>query len=289
MSLTQFRNSLASILANPHINRRRGVAKHLHWQYRKALNLFPFEQTLSTSRIIAHHKRCGVSALIYSQGLYDYNNMNLLRMLLREGGVFFDVGANIGSYALVASESKAALVFAFEPHPRTFEFLKTNVELNHRSNVRLFNVALGAEPSRVLFTNEEGGATNHIEAIGTPGAISVPCARAESVCAGYDVAPTIAKIDVEGFEYDVLAGFGGYLKSLDMVMIETNGLSDARSKGQEEIQRLLRRNGFHGPFSCDFDSRTLSRRRFSVEDSLYCSESFLETIVQTGLTLEDSA
>ena len=48
---------------------------------RKALDLFPFEQHISPSRILAAHKSCAVPALIYNQGLYDYNNMPLVRWL----------------------------------------------------------------------------------------------------------------------------------------------------------------------------------------------------------------
>ena len=88
MGLLQFTNSLKCILSNPHINRREGVVKHLHWQYLKAFDRFPFEQEISRSRIVAAHKSCGVSALIYSQRLYNYNNMRLLQMLLKGGGDF---------------------------------------------------------------------------------------------------------------------------------------------------------------------------------------------------------
>jgi FkbM family methyltransferase len=286
MSVRQFANSIRSILRNPHINRGRGVARHLHWQYRKALNRFPFEQRISESRIIAGHKRCGVSALIYSQGLYDHNNMNLVRLLLRDGGVLFDVGANIGTYTLVASESARARVFAFEPHPRTFDLLKGNVELNRRQNVTLINAALSDESGRVLFTNDPGSAVNHLMPAEAHDAISVACLRADEVCARYGVAPTMAKVDVEGFEYGVLAGFGVCRRSLDVLLVETNGLSDERSTGQETIHRLLSSDGFVGPLWCDFDSKTLRRTRPHSEDSLYLSERFFEAVDTYGFSVE---
>ena len=127
MGLLQFANSLKSILGNPHINRGKGVARHLHWQYLKAFNRFPLELDISRSRIIAAHRYCGVSALIYSQRLYNYNNMRLLQMLLEDGGSFLDIGANIGSFSLIASEQEKAQVYAFEPHPDTFRLLQRNV------------------------------------------------------------------------------------------------------------------------------------------------------------------
>lgn len=288
MSFAQFRKSIRSILSNPHINRARGIANHFRWQYRKARNAFPFEQVISSSRIIAPHRRCGVSALIYSQGLYNFNNMNLLRLLLRDGGVFFDVGANIGSYTLVASESRRARVVAFEPHPRTFGYLKKNVELNCRENVVLFDVALGADNGRALLTDEAGSAANHLEPIASRRTIPVECRRADSICVELGVEPTVAKIDVEGFEYDVLVGFGRYRRSLDALLIEVNGLSDARSTGHADIHRLLLSDGFDGPFWCDFESKRLWREPIHTEDSLYFSQTFCRTLGNTGLRVEVS-
>lgn len=277
MSLSQFFNSVRSILANTHINRARGVAKHFYWQGRKALNAFPFEQTISTSRVIAHHKRCGVSALINSQGIYNYNNMKLLQYLLQEGGTFFDVGANIGSYSLVASEQPKASVFAFEPHPVTFRMLKENIELNRRDNVRSFNIALGDMDGDVFLTDDQGSAVNHLVNARFPKTISVECKRGETICRAENVAPTYMKIDVEGFEYQVLVGFGPWLQKVDILFIEINGLSDERSHGENAIHRFLIESGFKGPLYCDFDVRTFSPdRNVNREDCLYLSRSFLK-------------
>jgi len=235
---------------------------------------------------MAHNKRCGVSALIYSQGLYNYNNMSLLRLLLQNGGVFFDVGANIGSYTLVASESSRARVFAFEPHPQTFSYLRRNVELNHRENVTLLNIALGSFDGWLPLTDDSGSATNYINPIASD-AIPVPCRRADAVSAELRVEPTVAKIDVEGFEYDVLVGFGRFRRNLDLLLVEMNGLADVRSMGQEEVHRLLLEDDLCGPYTCDFDAKTLRRGRWTVEDSVYLSKSFRNTIYGMGFSVEE--
>lgn len=284
MSLKQFNNSIRSILRNRHVNPVRGVAKHLQWQVRKAFDLFPCEQTISRSRIIARHKRCGVSALINNQGLYNFNNMNLIKMLLVDGGLFFDIGANIGSYTLVSSEQDRALVYSFEPHPATFGMLKENVELNRRDNVRLFNMALGIQAGEVFLSDDPGSAVNHIENKRGEKTIPVNCIRADSFCMENNLLPNHVKIDVEGFEYDVLAGFGEYLKSVDLFFVEVNGLSDIRSKGKAEIVRLLAENRFSGPFYFDFNSLTFTKQKIHQEDSIFLSKSFLE---KTKLTVVD--
>ena len=286
MGLRQFANSLKSILGNPHVNRGEGVVKHLHWQYLKAFDRFPFEQWISRSRIVAAHKRCGVSALVYSQRLYNYNNMKLLQALLEDGGSFLDIGANIGSFTLIASEQEKALVYAFEPHPDTFRLLQRNVNLNRRANIMLFNVAAGQIDGQVYLTDEAGSATNHIEARGADRTIAVSCNRMDTVCSRHAIHPQYVKIDVEGFEYDVLSGFGAYLEAVDLLMIEMNGLSDQRSSGQRQIHALLGSNGFSGPWHCDFDGKTIRRHdRSELEDSLYLSDRAGHILQRHGFTL----
>lgn len=192
MGCKQFTRSIRSILGNSHIHRGKALAKHLHWQYLKVFGRFPFEQKLSRSRIMASRKSCGVSALIHSQGLYDYDNMMFFQALLQNGGVFFDVGANIGAYTLLASESAKAVVYAFEPHPATFAMLKVNVELNHRENITLYNLALGQTESTVLLTNDPGGPENHIVPAGI-NTVAVRCVRADSCAPRPGFCPTTSR------------------------------------------------------------------------------------------------
>ena len=292
MGLRQFANSVRLILGNSHVGRDQALGRPPDMAIQETLNLFPFEQSISHSTIIAPHRRCGVSALIYSQGLYDYNNMQLIQHLLRSGGTFMDIGGNIGSYALIASEQNLAKIHAFEPHPETFRLLQQNIELNHRSNVTLHNVALGSSEGAVFLTDQSGSSINHIvpgtfQPIGT---IAVPCRRMDTLCQAFKISPQIVKLDVEGFEYDVLQGFGTELSSIQVLMIEMNGLSDERSHGQQEIHALLTTAGLTGPWQCQFDDRQLLPLRCnSREDSLYVSSSFHQQAPTIGLTFVESA
>lgn len=285
MGARQFANSVTRILTNPHIHRWRSLIRHLHWQWRKLWDLFPFEQTISRSKIRAAHRRCSTSALIYSQGLYDYNNMRLLQALLDPGDVFFDIGANIGVYTLLSSEREGTQVWAFEPHPTTFLQLSDNVRLNHRYNVRLFNLAVGNNNGSVRISDESVSATNHIVETWGAHALAIPSRRLDHLCAEHGVRPRYVKIDVEGFEYAVLDGCGSILEDVDLFMIEINGLSDQRARGRDDIHRLLTRSGLSGPWTCDFDLRlirpTHARDR---EDSLYGSTRFFATVAHKGFS-----
>ncbi|MBA5866260.1 MAG: FkbM family methyltransferase [Nitrospira sp. CR1.3] len=284
MGLRQFISSINSIMRNRHIHRGRGLLRHLQWQLFKAFDRFPFEQSLSESRIVARHRRCSVSALIYSQGLYDYNNMKLLQLLLQDGGVFLDIGANIGSFTLVASEVERGLVVAVEPHPETFKMLACNVEINRRTNVRLFNVAVGCQDGSVLMTDVGGSPINHIVQNEGADTVRVPCSRIDTLCRQHNFVPRVVKVDVEGFEHDVLIGFGSLLESVDVLMIEMNGLSERRSVGFKETDSFLKRHWLIGPLECNFDGRTLTPSSpGQSEDVLYVSRSFVRSAPSRGL------
>ena len=291
MGIKQFATSIRLIVTNPYVNRGEALARHLVWQVKKAFNLFPFKQTLSKSTIVAPDKTCGVSALIWSQGMYDYNNMHLIQLMLKDGGTFFDIGANIGSFTLIASEQGAARIHAFEPHPATFRRLKENVEANSQDNVFLHNIALGDAESTVLLTDKAGSAINHIVSAENQVAetLVVKCRRIDTICEELAVVPEYVKLDVEGFEYDVLRGFGQMLSSVKVLMVEMNGLSDERSHGQKEVHTLLTSAGLSGPGECYFDERLLvPLARQGREDVLYVSSSFRNTLTALGFKFSNS-
>jgi FkbM family methyltransferase len=246
-------NSLRPIVANRHFNRAQAFRLYCLWQYTRSRRAFPFTQVISRSLIVAHDARCGVSALIASQGLYDYANMRLFAHIASDGGLFLDIGANIGPYALVVSESPSAQALAFEPHPMTFARLQENLRLNGRHNVTARCQALGAEDGVVRFTDEPGAATNRAH---SDGAITVEVVRADSVCRQADLIPRYVKIDVEGHEYEVLKGFDDLLGDVMVVAVEANGLGD-----DSAASRPLWDAGFAGPYWCDFDARRLMSRR----------------------------
>jgi len=74
---------------------------------------------------------------IYFLGTWDKRGLNFIKQHLEKEGVFFDIGANIGAYSLVASKivGPGGRVHAFEPVSKVFERLKYNIELNDLNNI----------------------------------------------------------------------------------------------------------------------------------------------------------
>ena len=90
-------------------------------------------------------------------------------------------------------------------------------------------------------------------------------------------------MDVEGFEFDVIKSFGERLRSVKVLFVEINGLSDLRSHGQQEIVDYLNEHDFIGPLLVDFDERTFADlRNESKEDAIFVSKKFMTEMLESN-------
>jgi len=129
------------------------------------------------------------------------------------------VGANVGSYTILAAAGVGAQVAAFEPGAEAFGWLTRNVALNRVEHlVTAHRLALGARRGRARFTAALD-TTNRIDDDGTE---SVALDTLDSVLGG--ACPSLLKIDVEGYEPEVLAGAERTLANpaLQAVIMEMN-------------------------------------------------------------------
>lgn len=282
MGARQFVNTLSQIWNSDGTAFVPGVARHLAWQARRLFRALPSEVQISESRLAAP-ARSGVAALIHCMGMYDYNNMHLLQFLLAQwGGTFVDVGANIGSYTLVASEISQAQVISIEANPHTFAILQQNIQLNRRTNVQAYQLALSdregslwisdaaqSEINRVLDVAEEGN-----------GAFRVPCRTLENLCAEAYIQPQWVKIDVEGHEQAVLKGMGRELKTPRLFWIE-NGASPP-------IREMMLSQDYVGPLYCHFKQKALMRTpQRRAEDCIYIRPGEEAQLSRQGFAVEN--
>jgi FkbM family methyltransferase len=135
-----------------------------------------------------------------------------LRAHIAPGGVFVDVGANVGTYALALARQVGAAgkVIAIEPHPVTHARLSFNRAASGFGWVRLVAAAAGPADGELLIeTDGDNLGASHIVSDRAGGnAIRVPSLRLQRILDEAAVAHVDAlKIDVEGFEDRVLTGF----------------------------------------------------------------------------------
>ena len=98
---------------------------------------------------------------ILNFGYYERTDFDMVLNLVEEGNTIFDIGANIGWYSLnLAKNIKNTEVLSFEPIPKTFEYLKRNVELNHINNIKIFNFGFSDEEKEIEFYYYKEGSGN---------------------------------------------------------------------------------------------------------------------------------
>lgn len=158
---------------------------------------------------------CGAGALIYYQGYSEPETARFMLSFLRPGMVFFDVGAHIGEYTLLASRrvGPSGQVHAFEPQPDTFGLLQSNAKVNALRNVRLNACAVSDREGQAEFgVRPEPSLSSILRKVGASEAddllcsITVASRTLDSYCRECGCWPDLVKIDVEGAELLVLQG-----------------------------------------------------------------------------------
>lgn len=177
----------------------------------------------------------------YYLGLMEFKDMAFALHLLRPADLFVDIGANVGSYTLLAAGSANARCLTFEPVPQTFERLVDSIVLNKLTdlvwsrNVALSSPEKAATGSPLPFSADRDCTNSFVEE-GYEGQVTyVNVETLDSECA--NLAPVLIKIDVEGFERDVLLGSQATLRKESMLALITEGQT-------HEVNSLLRGAGY---------------------------------------------
>lgn len=187
----------------------------------------------------------GLTGNVYT-GLHEFPDMAYLLHVLRPEDLFVDVGANVGSYTILACSAVGAKGYAFEPIPSTHSRLVENLRLNClEQTVRHPNVGIGDQSGELLFTTD-GDTINHALAEGElcANTVSVEVATLDAVL--MDDSPSLIKIDVEGFEKPVLLGAQSVLSntSLHSVIMELNGSGERYGFDESTILEMMFDHGF---------------------------------------------
>ena len=147
---------------------------------------------------------------------YNLDELSFLRAHTPDGGVFVDIGANVGTYALTMAKQvgPSGTVIAVEPHPVAHARLAFNHAASNLAQVRLVAAAAGPANGELLIeTDGDNLGASHVVSGDANGQSSnrtfrVPALTLQQILADAGVNRMDAlKIDVEGFEDRVLTGF----------------------------------------------------------------------------------
>lgn len=236
-------------IINHPLNRRhrlRAFGRYVRWQFSSLLApgliAVPF---VEESRFLATFGMTGLTGNIYG-GLHEFEDMAFLLHALRPEDLFVDIGANVGSYTILASKNAGAETVSIEPVPSTFEQLLDNINLNRLSEkVIALNIAVGQKSGRLRFTTSLD-TVNHVvpENSEEKATIEVPVQRLDDVLK--EKSPFLMKIDVEGFETEVLRGAEETLSrgTLQAIIMEVNGSGARYGYDDMALHKQLLERGF---------------------------------------------
>lgn len=197
---------------------------------------------VNRTRLMIKKGMTGATGNIYV-GLVEFEDMAFVLHFLRAGDQFLDVGANVGVYTVLAA-SCGARVTSIEPVPESFEQLVDNINVNRFGDmVEPHNIGVGGERGELQFSTNTGP-TNHVlaEDEHAEGAIKVAVEKLDSIAGD----ATMAKIDVEGFEHEVIEGAPLLLDNpnLKAILIELNGLAERYGYLDQDVHDRLVNYGF---------------------------------------------
>lgn len=186
------------------------------------------------------------NSITKTKNYFEYDNLDYITNKWRQGAigksifnnVVLDIGTNIGNHTLFyLLENKASKVYCFEPVQTTFSILEKNIKINNiEKKVSLSNVGIGQKKGHAIISNYDshniGGTTIESDEDGEINIIAIDEITFPSKIA-------LVKIDVEGFELNVIKGMINTLNDhKPYITIEI------RDKNFHEIHSMLKSIGY---------------------------------------------
>lgn len=188
---------------------------------------------------------------IFLYGVYESFMLDIITEYLQEGMTYIDIGANIGQHSMYAGTlvGKQGSVYAFEPIPHVYEQLVASAKANHYEHIiHARNIALGEKVStETLYISKKniGGSSLVNQEEGTE-EIHVSVKNGDTELTSIPSIDMI-KIDVEGYEYEVLSGIEQSLfKHKPIILLEFSGYfyEQQHNNSGAKILSLLKKVGY---------------------------------------------
>jgi FkbM family methyltransferase len=230
----------------------------------------------------AHDK--GVESSLFYTGTYEPGTLYVMKSLLKPGDTFIDVGANIGLMSLFAASciGPSGKILSLEPNPNTASILRRNRELNKFSSMNIIETAIGSEEGFAkIFPNNHinrGGASLIRSGKGEQG-IEIKVQTLDYFIGDLNLNPVLVKIDVEGFELEVLKGSKSLINGPDSPALIIEYSSERATGGgeTEDIFSLVKENKTYRVFRLEKSKESISnlieikdKSQLPNHDNIFC-------------------
>ena len=164
----------------------------------------------------------GATGNVYC-GLHEFEDMSFLLHVLRTRDLFLDIGANIGSYTVLASKVCGARSVSVEPDRSTLRALLENIRLNGIEDlVQIEACAIGGQNGEIKFSLGMDTTNKVVEGTSEVPFQIVQMRTLDDIVK--DQRPTFIKMDVEGYELEVLKGGTRTLENPSLLGLELETL-----------------------------------------------------------------
>lgn len=176
--------------------------------------------------------------------VYEINVWNNIVPYISKGDLIYDIGANIGQYTLRFSElvGTEGKIICFEPDYKNYSFLLFNVNINCCTNIECKKIGLGSATENSEFFRDTltgGRASSFIKEQSLnnyPSKEIVSIETFDTMVKSFGL-PDFVKIDVEGFEVEVLKGINNILKG-------TKFLVEVRKDTKNKVFEFFNKQSF---------------------------------------------
>jgi FkbM family methyltransferase len=244
----------AAIIALAHRSRlKRGAFRPMLSRLVNLLRTGPVDVPYQGASFRFYHQASATERGALFNPDYNIEELDFLRAHTPDGGVFVDVGANVGTYALVLARhvGTTGKAIAIEPHPVTHARLAFNNAASGYSQTELVAAAAGSADGELMIETDGDnlGASHIVSGQASNKAINVPSLRLQRILDEAGVLHVDAlKIDVEGFEDRVLTGFFAHapqslwpravvIEHLSSNKWQNDCIADMRARGYAETGR----------------------------------------------------
>jgi FkbM family methyltransferase len=224
--LAEMRGLNAFLATHPLTKRRRlsATARVLRWQIMSRLRDEVIVDWVGGVRFVAKRGMTGATGNIYA-GLHEFWDMAFVLHFLRASDLFADVGANIGSYTVLASGVVGCRTIAFEPDPTTAIAFERNISVNNIADRVELKVSAVGEKNGDARLSIGLDTQNHIMTGGDATGRLVPIQTLDQALR--DRIPSLIKIDIEGYEAEALRGARTVLAAQGLKAVLTENRSSS--------------------------------------------------------------